>query len=99
MSSEISLFDRVTDIDVLIFTKHLSLLLKSGISLADGIEILREQTTRYSFRKLLSKLHQEIANGQPFHISLALFPNVFDSFYVNLVKVGEESGNLEKNLS
>lgn len=97
-TSEISLFGKVSLVDILAFTKHVSLMLKSGIPLPESIQIMEKQTSRIVFKKLLFKLHQEIANGQPLHKALAQFPHVFDAFYVNLIKVAEESGSLEKNL-
>lgn len=98
LSSEISLFGKVSLVDLLAFTKHISLMLKSGIALPEAIEILEKQTTHSSFKSLLQKVHQEIANGQPLHKALIKFPHVFDAFYINLIKVAEESGSLEKNL-
>jgi type II secretory pathway component PulF len=98
LSSEISIFGKVSSVDILAFTKHLSLMLKSGIDLPESIQILEKQTTRSSFRNLLQKIYQEIANGQPLYKALSQSPHVFDLYYVNLIKVAEESGNLEKNL-
>ena len=98
LSSEISLFGKVSLVDTLALTKHVSLMLKSGIPLPESILILEKQTSHPAFRKLLLKIHQEIANGQPLHKALSQFPHVFNAFYVSLIKVAEESGSLEKNL-
>lgn len=98
LSSEVSFFGNVNSVDVLAFTKHISLMLKSGIALPEAIEILEKQTTHAAFKKLLSQIHKEISNGQPFYKALAQFPHAFNSFYINLIKVAEESGSLEKNL-
>ncbi len=98
LSSEISIFEKVSLVDTLAFTKHVSLMLKSGIPLSESILILEKQTSHSVFKKLLLKIHQEIANGQPLYKALSQFPHVFDAFYVSLIKVAEESGSLEKNL-
>lgn len=74
-------------------------MLKSGIALPEALQILEKQTAQQFFKKVLNKIHQEIANGQPFYKALAQFPSIFDAFYINLIRVGEESGNLEKNLN
>lgn len=97
-SSDISLFEKVSLLDTLAFTKHISLMLKSGIALPESILILKKQTSHSKFRKLLQRIHEEIANGQPLHKALSQYPHVFDAFYVSLIKVAEESGSLEKNL-
>jgi len=98
LSSKISLFNKVSPVDTLAFTNHVCLMLKSGIPLPESILILEKQTSHPSFRKMLLKIHQEIANGQPLYKALSQFPHVFDAFYVSLVRVAEESGSLEKNL-
>ncbi len=98
LTSEISLFGKVSLVDTLAFTKHVSLMLKSGIPLPESILILEKQTSHSAFRKLLLRIHREIANGQPLFKALSQFPHVFDAFYVGLIKVAEESGSLEKNL-
>jgi type II secretory pathway component PulF len=98
LSSEISLFEKVSLTDTLAFTKHICLMIKSGIPLPESILILSKQTSHSAFKKLLLKIHQEIANGQPLHKALSQFPHAFDAFYVGLIKVAEESGSLEKNL-
>lgn len=98
LSSEISIFGKVSLVDTLAFTKHISLMLKSGIALPESILILEKQTSHSAFRRLLQNIHQEIANGQPLNKALSKFPHVFDAFYVSLIKVAEESGSLEKNL-
>ena len=98
LSKDIGIFGKVSLVDSLAFTKHIGLMLKSGIALPESILILEKQTSHPAFKKLLVKLHQEISNGQPLHKALSLFPHVFDPFYVSLIKVAEESGSLEKNL-
>ena len=98
LSSEISIFEKVSLVDTLAFTKHVCLMLKSGIPLPESILILEKQTSHSAFKKLLLRIHQEIANGQPLYKALSQFSHVFDAFYVSLIKVAEESGSLEKNL-
>src|SRR3989344_4825325 len=98
LSSEISIFEKVSSLDTLAFTKHVSLMLKSGIPLSESILILEKQTSHPAFKKLLLRIHQEIANGQPLYKALSQCSQVFDAFYVSLIKVAEESGSLEKNL-
>ena len=87
LSSEISIFEKVSLVDTLAFTKHVCLMLKSGIPLPESILILEKQTSHPAFKKLLLKIHQEIANGQPLHKSLSQFPHSFYSFYLNLLKI------------
>lgn len=99
LSTQITFFNRVTFVDKLFFTKHLGVLIKSGIPISDAIVIIRQQSKNPAMQKLLSSVSKSVDNGQPLEKALAKFPKVFDPFYVNLIRIGEESGNLEKNLS
>ena len=96
--SQITVFDRVNFIDILLFTKHLSVMIKAGIPLAEALEILRDQTQNPAFKKVLVTVSTEIRNGQSLTKTLALFPKIFNPFYLSLVSVGEQAGDLEVNL-
>lgn len=73
-------------------------MLKSGITVAEGLDALANQTKSVSFKKVLLTILSDIQNGQSFTKALEKHPKAFDHFYVSLIEVGEESGNLESNL-
>ncbi len=88
----------VSKLDILFFTKHLSVMLKSGIPLPESITTLKEQTKNITFKGVLTKVQANIENGQTLESSLAKHSNVFSSLYISLVGIGEKSGKLEENL-
>ncbi len=96
--TEITFFDRVTFLDKLLFTKHLAVMIKSGIPLGEAVETIASQTKNSAFRGMLLKILSRINNGQALAHALVKFPKIFDPFYINLIKIGEESGTLENNL-
>lgn len=98
LTGDIEFFDRISLVERLTFTKHISLMLKSGITLSESIQILEKQTTHEAFKRILRKINKELANGQKFYTTLEKFPHIFDLFYTNMVRIGEESGKLEENL-
>lgn len=95
---QIVLFSKVGFLDKLLFTKHLSVMIKSGVTLSEGIEVLRSQTINPAFKKVLTEIGAEITNGQTLKKALSAHPKIFDPLYINLISIGEESGNLEENL-
>lgn len=97
-NSSVKIFNRVSFLEKLIFTKHLSIMLKSGIPLAEAVAIVRDQSVNPTFKKILKHIKQDIDNGQQLATALARQKEVFDPLYINLIHIGEESGNLEKNL-
>lgn len=96
---DIVLFSRVSFLDKLLFAKHLAIMLKSGVTLAESLETLLAQTKSPAFKAVLNAVLRDIKNGQQLGAALKKHPNVFDYFYISLVDIGEESGTLEENLS
>jgi type IV pilus assembly protein PilC len=96
--AQIVLFNRISTVEKLLFTKHLAIMLKSGVTLEEAIDTLKEQTQNSSFKKILQSIYDNVANGQSLYKSLTKHPKVFDSLYQNIVRIGEESGTLESNL-
>ncbi|MFH1462512.1 MAG: type II secretion system F family protein [bacterium] len=93
------LFKPVSFLDKIIFTKNLSLMIKAGLPIWEGLTIIKEQSNNKSFKKILDKIAKDVNNGQPLAVSLSRHPGVFDDLYINMIKIGEESGTLEESLS
>ncbi|MBP7842673.1 type II secretion system F family protein [Candidatus Woesebacteria bacterium] len=89
----------ISFVDKLAFTKHLAIMIKSGISLGSAINTLVIQTKGSPIQKVLVSIENDINNGKSLADALSRFPKTFDELYVNMIAIGEESGNLEKNLS
>lgn len=92
------MFSTVSYIDKVLFTKHLSVMIKSGISILEAIDIIEEQTSNHSFKKVLNEIKNDISNGKELYKAVGKHNHIFDPLFINLIKLGEESGNLEKNL-
>jgi len=74
-------------------------MVKSGVPLLEGIEILAEQSKNARMKTVLEGVQKDIKNGSSLVLSLQKYPHVFSSFYISLITVGEESGKLEEVLS
>jgi type IV pilus assembly protein PilC len=84
--------------ELLFFTKNLSILLKAGTTLTEAIEVLRDQA-KGKMKYVLEQVGEEIVEGHPFSEALADHKGTFSEIFVNIVKIGEQSGTLEDNLS
>jgi len=89
---------RVSLIDKVLFTKHLATMLKSGITLNEALEVVAGQTTSRKFKEIILNILARVKTGQNLSNSLEKFPKVFDPLFVNIIRIGEESGTLESNL-
>lgn len=99
LSAQFQLFQHVTFLDKLLFTKHLSILIESGITIVESLDILAEQTASPAFKQVITAVSSDIKNGQTFTSALSRHPEVFDTLYVSLMEVGEKSGTIDTNLA
>jgi type IV pilus assembly protein PilC len=88
----------VSQKEKIFFAEHLSLLIKGGIPLSEAIETLEKEAKSRVFRRALTDVSKKILEGQKLSKALEAYPKIFDKFFCNVVKVGEESGTLEENL-
>jgi len=92
------MFNKIKIIDKVLFAKHLSLMLTSGVSLAQSIMELQEQSGSPAFKKILKELSEEIKKGKTIAAALLKYEKLFGPLFINMIKVGEESGTLEESL-
>lgn len=91
-------FGRVSLLDKALFVKHLSTMLKSGISITEALEVISDQSNSSKFRKIIENVLGQVISGQSLGKALEKYPKVFDPLFINIIKVGEDSGTLEENL-
>ncbi len=85
--------------DLQVFTRQLSTLLASGIPILQSLEVLSQSARSPALQIALKEMTLEINRGRRFGEAMAEHPRVFDRFYVNMVKAGEESGNIDQILN
>lgn len=83
--------------DIVLFTKNLSVMIKSGLTLAESLQISIDQA-HGPLRGVLSKILRHIENGEPFARALSTQSRYFPRLYQDMVRVGEVSGTLDSNL-
>ena len=94
-----SLF-KVKPRDVIVFSRQLSTLIRSGISLLPALEILGGQvTTSRAFKKILGTIVNDLRAGNSFHQAIAKHPKAFNEIYCRTISVGEQTGNMEMVLN
>ena len=92
------IFNRVSFSEKFFFTKNLAVMLRSGISISEIIETLSTQAKSGTFKKVLFQVGEDVTRGRSLERALGKHPNLFDQFYLSLIRVGEESGTLEESL-
>ncbi len=78
----------------MIFLKQFSIMINAGLSITRALEVLSTQTQNPRFQRVLKEVLKTVSSGVPLSDALAKYPDVFDSIAINLIKAGEQSGNL-----
>ena len=82
--------------DVVVFSRQLATLLRSGISLLPALEILQGQVgSSRGFTRILGSVLNEIRAGGSFSQAISKHPKAFNEIYCRTIAVGEETGNME----
>lgn len=89
---------RVSLNDILLFTRQLATMISAGIPLLECLEILSEQTDNQGFRAVLIDVVGDVRGGTDLSTALAKHPRVFEDIYVNMIRAGEVSGQIDEIL-
>jgi len=92
------LFRRVSQLDVAVATRQLSVLLRSGVPLVEALSALIEQLDHPELKNAFTDTRNQVNEGSTLANALKAHPKIFPSLYVNMVAAGEASGTLEEVL-
>lgn len=91
--------NRIKIKDIVIFSRQFSVLISANVSMVQALKILVDQTNNINLKMIISEVADEVDSGSTLSESLGKRSNVFDNFYVSVIKSGETSGKLDEVLS
>lgn len=88
---------RANTAELALFTRQLATMLSAGIPLLEGIQILSDQVKEQNkgFGLGLGEIADLVRGGTGLSEALTQYPRIFPEIYVNMVKAGEASGQLD----
>lgn len=92
------MFRRISQLDVAVATRQLSVLLRSGVPLVEALSALIEQLDQPELKTAFTDTRDQVNEGRTLADALKAHPKLFPSLYVNMVAAGEASGTLEEVL-
>lgn len=93
---DITWFQRVTNKEVVIFSRQIATLFEAQVSALRIFRLLASESSNPMMQGILNDISDSLQGGSSISNALARHPDVFSPFYVSMVKSGEESGTLEK---
>lgn len=90
--------NKVKNSDVVFFTRQLSSMLGAGLTLIEGLRVLKEQTEKKAMNEIIGTIITDIEGGKSFSEAIVKYQNVFSPIYISLIKSAESAGILDKIL-
>jgi MSHA biogenesis protein MshG len=84
--------------DIILFSRQMYTLSKSGVPIIRSLSLIAESTRNEVFAETLREVGDDLESGRDFSGALARHPKIFGPLYVNIIRVGEETGRLEDAL-
>jgi MSHA biogenesis protein MshG len=85
---------RVSVVDLMLFCRQFATLLRAGVPLLRGLRALEESATNKRFQAVLVDIHHALESGRELSAALRAHGDVFSTYMVNMVRVGEVTGRL-----
>jgi type IV pilus assembly protein PilC len=99
LKGRISLFDRVTNEDIVMLSRQITTLFEAQVSALRAFRLLSSEARTPLLAEKLNEISSDIQSGSSISMALSRHPDTFTPFYVNMVKAGEESGKLDETFS
>lgn len=92
----ISIGGGVKQKDVVLFSRQLSTLFEAQIPIVYALQTLAQEQSKPKFKVIITEIMNDVTGGMLLSQALGKHPKAFSSFYVNLIRAGEESGKLQE---
>lgn len=85
--------------DVVVLSRQMATLFQAQVSALRVFQLLGQESESEILKKYLAEVADDIQGGMSLSSALGKHPDVFSDFYVNMVRAGEESGNLSNTFN
>ena len=89
---------KVPQEDLLIFFRQMSVMLKSGVPLAQALELLAENVNNKKFGSNIYDVSKRLGGGEELSSSLGIYQRIFSPIMIGLIEAGEAGGILSQVL-
>jgi len=96
LGANITLFESVSNRDVVLLSRQISTLFEAQVSALRTFRLLASEADKPMMQRVLTEVADDLQAGATISKALGKHPKVFGSFYVNMVRAGEESGKLDE---
>ncbi|MEN9560742.1 MAG: hypothetical protein RIQ56_15 [Candidatus Parcubacteria bacterium] len=98
-SQRISIFDRITNADLVMLSRQITTLFEAQVSALRAFRLLASEARTPKLGDRLTAIANDIQSGSSISAALSKHPDTFSAFYVSMVRAGEESGKLDETFA
>lgn len=98
LHKELTLGGKVKNEHFVIYCRQFATLIRAGVSILESTKILSEQTSSKPLKIGLMDVEEDVRSGLSFSNAAAKYPKVFPALFVNMIRAGEATGNLDESL-
>ncbi len=80
------------------FSENISVLLNAGVPITRALEITGNIIGNFVYKKIISEAEKKVSEGEKISFTLVKYPEVVPAFVIQMIKVGEDTGKLDKTL-
>jgi len=95
---EVTIGSPVKTQDFVIYCRQFATLIRAGVSIVQSTQILAMQSESKALKRILSSIESDLRTGISFSDAAAKHPKVFPPIFINMVRAGEATGNLDDTL-
>jgi type IV pilus assembly protein PilC len=93
-----SFLNRIQTKDIVVISRTLSVMISASVPLVDALKNIATQTENAALREIMRDVASEVETGSRLSDAFERHPKVFGGFFVNMIRSGETSGQLESVL-
>lgn len=80
------------------FCSNISTLLIAGVSINRALEVTEDTVDNSTYKRVIADVRKQVLGGEKLSLAMAKYPNYFSPFVLQITKVGEATGKLDKTL-
>lgn len=94
----LSFLRRIKAKDIVVMSRTLSVMVSAAIPLVDALKNIAAQTPQPTMREIMADVAAEVEGGARLSDAFERYAKVFGPFFINMIRSGETSGQLESVL-
>jgi MSHA biogenesis protein MshG len=83
--------------ELILFSRQMYSLTKAGVPLITGMRRLGESTSNVRFREIIEDIVDQLESGRELASAMARHEEVFGGLYINMIRIGEQSGRVDES--